>query len=188
MSLMVPSYMMPEQLRLARVQLCVGLFLFRPAAFSPAAAQPHEQAERKSGRPRKGTAVAVQGTGKSGQCRQADQQIQYLQSRPDVACLTKTSMCRLTKEILQTIVKERNSQRDPWLPRKENSLAELKISAAALAVLSHAAEAYVVQRLVQGNVLAAHRGKKTLTEKDLQTLQTVEEVAAGHVCKKPRTQ
>ena len=41
---MVPSYMMPEQLRLARVQLCVGLFLFRPAAFSPAAAQPHEQA------------------------------------------------------------------------------------------------------------------------------------------------
>ena len=64
MSLMVPSYMMPEQLRLARVQLCVGLFLFRPAAFSPAAAQPHEQAERKSGRPRKGTAVAVQGTGK----------------------------------------------------------------------------------------------------------------------------
>lgn len=62
---MVPSYMMPEQLRLARVQLCVGLFLF-----SPAAVQPHEAAERGRCRPRKGTAVVVQGTGKSGQCRQ----------------------------------------------------------------------------------------------------------------------
>ena len=66
MSLMVPSYRLPEQLRLARVQLCVGLFLF-----SPAAVQPHEAAERGRGRPRKGTAVVVQGTGKSGQCRQA---------------------------------------------------------------------------------------------------------------------
>ncbi|CAK8996443.1 unnamed protein product [Durusdinium trenchii] len=65
MSLMVPSYRLPEQLRLARVQLCVGLFLF-----SPAAVQPHEAAERGRGRPRKGTAVVVQGTGKSGQCRQ----------------------------------------------------------------------------------------------------------------------
>ena len=44
--------------------LCVGLFLF-----SPAAVQPHEAAERGRGRPRKGAAVVVQGTGKSGQCR-----------------------------------------------------------------------------------------------------------------------
>ena len=52
-------------------------------------------------------------------------------------------MCRLTKEILQTVGKERNSHVDPWLPRKqqENSLPELKISTAALAVLSHAADA-----------------------------------------------
>ena len=93
-------------------------------------------------------------------------------------------MCRLTKEILQTVGKERNSHVDPWLPRKqqENSLPELKISTAALAVLSHAAdaaEAHVVQRLLQGNVLATFCGKKTLIEKDLQTLQTMEEVAAG---------
>ena len=32
MSLMVISNRLPEQLRLARVQLCVGLFLFSPAA------------------------------------------------------------------------------------------------------------------------------------------------------------
>ena len=93
---------------------------------------------------------------------EAEDEIRWLQSHPEVGCFLKKPVKRLFQEVVDGIRRERCSDGGP--------AERLPVSKAASEVLESALEAKGLQLFCSLQVLAAHRHSETVSSREMRAL------------------